>query len=65
MMKLIHIPLAELLTAYPDIATVLQTYHIALPEHQYTNVAHLLHNKNLPREDFLTELQKVFIASAC
>ncbi len=65
MMKLIHIPLAELLTAYPDIATVLQTYHIDVHENQYTNVAQLLHNKNLPREVFLTELQKVLITSAC
>ncbi|HOY24471.1 MAG TPA: hemerythrin domain-containing protein [Cellvibrio sp.] len=65
MMILIHIPLAELITTYPDIAGVLQAHHIDLREHQHTSLAQLLHNKSLSRTDFITELQKALITSAC
>jgi len=65
MMKLIHMPLAELITAYPEVAVVLQAHHIDLHENQHTNVAQLLHNKSLSRADFITELQNALITSAC
>lgn len=65
MMKLIHIPLVELITTYPYIAGVLQAHRIDLREHQHTNLAQLLHNKNLARTDFISELQTALITSAC
>jgi regulator of cell morphogenesis and NO signaling len=36
-----------------------------LREHQHTNLAQLLHNKSLSRTEFITELQKALITSAC
>jgi regulator of cell morphogenesis and NO signaling len=65
MIKLIHMPLAELITTYPATAIVLQTHHIDLHENQHTTVAQLLHYKKLFRENFITELQNALITSAC
>lgn len=65
MITLIHMPLAELVAAYPDIAVVLQFHHIDAHECQHTNLAQLLHTKNLQRAVFIAALQKALNTSAC
>lgn len=65
MVKLINLPLAELITIYPNVAVVLQSHHIDMREHSHTNIAQFLRLKSLARADFLEELQKTLITSVC
>jgi len=65
MMKLMNLPLAELVTVYPDVAVVLQSHNIDVREYSHTNLAQLLKSKNLARADFLEDLQKALITSIC
>lgn len=65
MMKLINLPLAELITTYPNIAVVLRSHHIDMREHSHANIAQFLKTKSLARADFLEELQKTLITSVC
>lgn len=65
MMKLINLPLAELIVSYPDVAHVLQFYRIDAREYLHTNLAQLLKSKNLPHAEFLERVQQALMASVC
>lgn len=65
MMKLINLPLTELIATYPDVAVVLQFYHIDEREHLYTNLAQLLKSKCFPHVEFLERVQQALMTSVC
>lgn len=65
MMKLINLPLAELIATYPDVAIVLQFYRIDAHEYQHTTLAQLLKSKCLPHTEFLERVQQALVASVC
>lgn len=64
-MKLINLPLTELIATYPDVAIVLQCYHIDEHEHLHTNLVQLLRSKSLPHAELLERVQQALVASVC
>lgn len=65
MEKLIHMPLADVVSNYPEMTTVLQSYQINLHEDQSVNLAQLFNGKKLPHAEFLRDVQAALIASVC